>query len=267
MTAEAAAHVNEPVPSASQRRPGLPREVDLVFQRALAKRPQYRYPSASAFVEALDDALRAGATDETMVLPAPAPVVAPTPAPVSARPARWWPLVLALLLLGALAGGILAFALTRGGGSDHNAAASVRTIVKTVQGQATTITQEVTTTATPPPPAPPPPSPAPASQSAAALTDAGTAKMRAGDWQGALPLLEQAVTKLRGTGQIYEAYADYDLASTLLHVGRCDGVKDLLKTSEQIQGHRSEIDTAKAMEKSQCHGGGNGNGQGNGGGD
>ena len=258
MTAEAAAHVNESVPSAAARRPGLPHEADLVFQRALAKRPQHRYSSARAFVAALEDAVRAGTTDETMVLPAPAPVVAPPPAPVSARPARRWPLLLALLLLGALAGGVLAFALTRGSGSHHNAGVSVQTVVKTVQGQATTVTQEVTTTsASPPPSPPPPPSPAPASQSATALTDAATARMRKGDWQGALPLLEQAVPKLRGTGLTYEAYADYNLASTLLHLGRCDRViKDLLKTSEQIQGHRSEIDTAKAMEKSQCHGNG-----------
>jgi serine/threonine-protein kinase len=260
MTAEAAAHANEPVPSAAERRPGLPREVDLVFQKALAKRPQHRYPSAHAFVEALGDALRASETDETVVMPAPVP-----PAPVAAaRPARRWPFVLALLLLGALAGGILAFALTRGG-SHQNAAASVRTVVKTVQGQATTVTQQVTTTASPPPSPPPPPPPAAGNQSGESLTDAGFRKMQAGDWQGALPLLEQAVSKLQGTGQLYEAYADYNLASTLLHLGRCDRVKDLLKTSEQIQGHRTEIDAAKAQEKSQCHGGGDGNGNGNGG--
>ena len=183
----------------------------------------------------------------------------PVAAPPVARPGRRWPFVVALLLLGALAGGILAFALTRGGG--HHAASSVRTVVKTVQGQATTVTQQATTTASPPPPPPP----APGSQSGAALNDAGYAKMQAGDYQGALPLLEQAVTKLQGTGLPVEAWADYNLASTLLHLGRCDGVKDLLKSSEQIQGHRSEIDAAKALEKSQCHGGGNGNGNGNGG--
>jgi eukaryotic-like serine/threonine-protein kinase len=256
MTAEAAAHVNEPVPSASTRRPELPHEVDLVFQRALAKRPQHRYPSARAFVDALEDALRASATDETMVLPAPAPV------PAAARPGRRWPFVVALLLLGAIAGGILAFALTRGG-SDHTAGPpSVSTIVKTVQGQATTVTQQVPTTASPPPTPPP----AASSQSGQALTDAGYNKMKAGDYQGALPLLQEAVRKLQGTGQIYEAYADYNLASTLLHLNQCDGVKDLLKTSERIQGHRTEIETAKAQEKSQCHGGGNGNGNGNEGG-
>jgi eukaryotic-like serine/threonine-protein kinase len=260
MTAEAAAHANEPVPSASERRPGLPREVDLVFQRALAKRPQHRYPGARAFVEALENALRASATQETVPMPRPVPA-APVPGPT--RPARRWPFVVALLLLGALAGGILAFALTHGGG-DHNAGAPrVSTVVKTVQGQATTVTQ----TASPPPPSPsPPPPPPPPPSSGAALNDAGFAKMRAGDYQGALPLLQQAVQKLQGTGQLYEAYADYNLASTLLHLNQCDGVKDLLKNSERIQGHRSEIDTAKAQEKSQCQGGSEGNGNGNGGG-
>ena len=246
MTAEAAAHVNEPVPSAAARRRGLPREVDLVFQRALAKRPEHRYPSGRAFVDALDDALRASATDETVAMP--------VPVPATRRPARRWPYVVALLLLGALAGGILAFALTRGG---HHT-----TLVKTVRGKARTVTRHVTTSASPPPPSPPPPPPAPASQSGVALDAAGFAKMRAGDYQGALPLLEQAVSKLQGTGLLDEAYADYNLASTRLHLGSCDGVKDLLKSSEHIQGHRSAIDAARAQEKQQC-GGGNGGGGGN----
>jgi serine/threonine-protein kinase len=265
LTAEAAAHANEPVPSASARRPDLPREVDLVFQRALAKQPQHRYPSARAFVDALRDALFASATDETVVMPAPVPVSRPVAPP--AGPTRRWPYVLVLLLLGALAGGLLAFALTRGG-EHHNAAPSVRTVVKTVQGKATTVTQQVTTSASPPPASPPPPpsSAAPAAQSGKALNDAGYTKMQGGDYQGALPLLEQAVVKLQGTGSIYEAYADYNLASTRLHLGRCDGVKDLLKNSEHIQGHRTEIDAAKAQEKQQC-GGGNGGGNGNGEGD
>jgi eukaryotic-like serine/threonine-protein kinase len=253
MTAEAAAHANEPVPSAAARRRDLPPKVDLVFQRALAKRPEHRYPNARAFVEALEDALRMpAASAATAVLPPPAPLT---------RSARRWPLLLALLLLGALAGGIFAFALTRGG-SDHPAAPPVRTVVKTVAGQATTVTEQVTTTASPPPapspPPPPQPAPEPANQSGDALTDAGHARMLAGDWRGALPLLEAAVPKLQGTGKLYEAYADYNLASTLLHLGRCDRVKELLKTSEQIQGHRTDIDTAKAMEKSQCHGNGSG---------
>jgi serine/threonine protein kinase len=254
MTAEAAAHANEPVPSASARRRGLPPEVDLVFQKALAKRPQHRYSSAREFVQALEDALRASATDETVAMPVPVPQRG------SARPARRWPFVLALLLLGALAGGILAFALTRGGG-DHTAASThVRTVVKTIQGQATTVTQQApTTAASPPPPSPPP---AIGSQSGTALNLAGYNRMKVGDYQGALPLLQQAVSKLQRTGSLTEAYADYNLASTLLQLGRCDRVKELLKNSERIQKHRDEIDAAKAQEKSQCHGGGEGDGNG-----
>jgi serine/threonine-protein kinase len=264
LTAEAAAHANEPVPSASARRPGLPREVDLVFQKALAKRPEHRYTSGRELVDALRDALFASATDETVVLPPRAS--APPAAAAPTRLARRWPYVLVLLLLGALAGGLLAFALTRGG-DHHSVAPSIRTVVKTVQGKATTVTQQVTTSATPPPsPAvsPPPPPASPSDQSGQALNDAGFTKMKAGDYQGALPLLEQAVRKLQGTGSPYEAYADYNLASTRLHLSRCDGVKDLLKNSERIQGHRSEIDAAKAQEKQQCGGGNDGgDGQGN----
>jgi eukaryotic-like serine/threonine-protein kinase len=56
-TAEAVAHINEPVPPASERVVGLPVEVDAVFARALAKRPAHRFPTAAAFVASLRDAL------------------------------------------------------------------------------------------------------------------------------------------------------------------------------------------------------------------
>ena len=262
MTAEAAAHVNEPVPSAAARKVGLPRALDLVFQKAMAKRPQDRYRSASEFVSALRSAFEEPIEPSTVVLPPPR---APVPPLRAERSPRRWPFVLTLLLLGALAGGLLAFALTRGGG--HKAGApSVQTVVKTIQGKTRTVTQQVN-----PPPAPPPPSPPPASppavsgQSGAALDNAGHAKMLAGDYQGALPLLEQAVSKLQGTGLIDEAYADYNLAATRLQLGNCDGVVDLLKSSERIQGHRTEIDDARKQAKAQCgKGGGNGNGNGGG---
>jgi hypothetical protein len=65
--------------------------------------------------------------------------------------------------------------------------------------------------------------------------------MRAGDYQGALPLLEQAVSKLDGTGSLGEAYADYNLAYTRFALGDCTDVLALLDESQQIQGHRSEI--------------------------
>ena len=56
-TAEAAAHVNSPVPSIAERCKNLPPEIDRVFQRALSKDPQRRQRSATAFVAELRDVL------------------------------------------------------------------------------------------------------------------------------------------------------------------------------------------------------------------
>jgi len=46
------AHIQDPAPSASAVRPDLPQELDAVIQRAMAKDPDDRYPTASAFTEA-----------------------------------------------------------------------------------------------------------------------------------------------------------------------------------------------------------------------
>ena len=64
--------------------------------------------------------------------------------------------------------------------------------------------------------------------SGSALNDAGYAKMQAGDLAGALPLLEQAVAKLSGTGSTTEAYAAYNLAYTRYSLGNCTDVVTLL---------------------------------------
>ncbi len=65
--------------------------------------------------------------------------------------------------------------------------------------------------------------------------------MQAGRYEEALPLLEQAVAGLAGTGELAEAYASYNLAFTRRALGQCDGVVDLLDRSEEIQGKRKEI--------------------------
>jgi alpha-tubulin suppressor-like RCC1 family protein len=53
------AHGTHPVPRATERNPDLPLPVNAVVQRALAKSPTQRYPSAGAFVDALKTALPA----------------------------------------------------------------------------------------------------------------------------------------------------------------------------------------------------------------
>ena len=192
-TAEAAAHIHEPVPPASRRNPALPREVDAVFTRALSKEPARRYRSAGDFVRALCLALEA--SEPTRVLPPPRrleaappppreaaprpPAAAPvrretTPPPPAAAPVRrrraWVPILAAVALAAAALAGVVAAAFMgeRGGegtseardGSPGARAPSVvtRTVERTLPG---TTVERVTTAPAAPPPATPPPPPAP----------------------------------------------------------------------------------------------------------
>lgn len=66
-----------------------------------------------------------------------------------------------------------------------------------------------------------------------------------GRYAEALPLFQQALAQLDGTGDINEAYTDYNLAYTLIRLGNCSEAPPLLDESEQIQGHRDEIDAAR----------------------
>jgi hypothetical protein len=134
--------------------------------------------------------------------------------------------------------------LTHGDGASPTVVTRVQRV--TTQGRITTVEKQVTVTtaaassATAPASAP---ASAPSSgASGAALNDAGFRKMQAGDYAGALPLLERAVQRLQGTSSLTEAYADYNLASTRVHLGSCDGVLELLDRSESIQGQRDPID-------------------------
>ena len=246
MSPAIAAHVNAPIPSVCEQS-RLPCELDPVFTRALAKDPAERYGTADQFVAALRGAFAdatGSARAEPVLVPAPPPMEATRSLhrdrsvgypPVRSRSA--WPLLAALLLLGAVGGAVLAYFLTRGDGASPTVVTHVQRV--TTQGRITTVEKQVTvTTAAASTSAAPPSSGA----SGAALNDAGFRKMQAGDYAGALPLLERAVQRLQGTGSLTEAYADYNLASTRVHLGSCDGVLELLDRSESIQGQRDPID-------------------------
>jgi len=258
-TAEAAAHVNAPIPAVSAAG-DLPRELDPVFERALAKDAAQRYGTAGEFVSALRSAFSdaAGSTSE-FVAAAPPPPAATRPlrrveagerspyqpSPRQSRSA--WPLLAALLLAGAVGGALLAYVLTR---SDAPSTTVVtRTQHVTTQGRITTVEKPVTVTTAPSSPST---AAAPAEPSGAALNNAGFEKMQAGDYAGALPLLERAVQKLQGTRSFGEAYADYNLAFTRFQLGNCDGVLDLLDRSESIQGQRAEIDRLRQQAEERC---------------
>ena len=246
---EAFAHLNAPIPSAAQVAPALPRGVDAVFERALAKEPDARPASAGELVEELGDVFR-DAEPVTAVLPR-----AQAPAAPPARQRRWWLVPLALLVL-ALAGLSAAAFVSNGDDPQVRTITRVTTTVSTVSDTESTLT--VTETATVPEDGTSAPS---SGSSGSELNDAGFARMQAEDYEGARPLLEQAVSQLAGSGSLAEAYASYNLAFTRLALGSCDGVLELLDRSEEVQGDRSEIDRLRREAEKQC---GDGPGKGNG---
>ncbi len=85
------AHLSEPPPPLSARRPGLPAAVDAVLARALAKEPEQRYASCREFADALRDALgvapyaaAVGAVAEPDPVPASSGTLAAAPATLGA---------------------------------------------------------------------------------------------------------------------------------------------------------------------------------------
>jgi serine/threonine protein kinase len=222
-TAEAAAHVNAPVPSIAARSQGLPQGLDRVFQRALAKDPRERPRSAGELVAELRAAL-SGSLATTRVL---APQAPPRRTPLR------FVLPVALLVAAAAIGAVVAFLATRGDSSSQ-------VITQTVAGPGGTTTVHQTVTQEPPPPPPPPP--AAVSGDGHTLNDRGYSLMQNEDYSRALPLLQQAVQKLAGTGpgDPYEGYANYNLGYTLYSLGRCSEAVPYLQAAERLEPDRHE---------------------------
>ena len=251
-TEEAAAHIHQPVPPASERGVGLPRSVDRVFDRALAKDGAHRYGSAGELVEDLRASLEPQG-EPTRIRTAPLPYSANRARPGRSRSAV--PVLLGALALAALvAGGLIAAVITSNDdpGTKSNATQSVVTEDVTRTQEGTTVTTEVTVTEQAP-------TTAPATTAAGGgggklsydeareLTDEATALMRQGDYESALPLAERAYRSLRGSGDIYEAYAAYNTGKSLIELGDCKQGLKYLDASEAIQGSRSEIREARAQ--------------------
>ena len=240
-TTEAFAHLNASIPRAVDVDPTLPPALDVVFESALAKDPAARPTTARDLVQQLREAL------ETQPAPAPAPAatkvlprtsrrtVSPTRQHVrrdhhSRRPrAR-------LAVLGAVVALVLGLALaaivTSGDGSPSSKARTTTERTSTEQvAQETTVQPSV---------------------DGVALGQDGFARMQAGEYTAALPLLRQAVLALNGSNTLDEAYASYNLAYSRFAVGRCDGVTGLLDRSERIQGHRTQIDALRRQWEDRC---------------
>jgi eukaryotic-like serine/threonine-protein kinase len=247
-TAEASAHVHGEIPRASERNPELPLELDAALAHGLAKDPERRFGSCAELVHALSEALDAAAGRTT---------IAAAAAPVREGSRRRAPLLAAATVALALGGVAVAAALVDG---DEQTAGTTaprpKTVQKTVTAEGTTVVRTVTTappatTTEPEPTTTAPTTTAPAGD-AASLNDQGFALMQAGDYEAALPLLEQSVSGLSGSGGTAEAYASYNLAFTRLALGSCDGVLELLDRSEAIQGRRREIDGLRKDARKSC---------------
>ena len=256
VTAEAAAHANDPAPSVRSIDPQLPAALDAVFARGLAKRPSDRYASCSELVADLRTAL---AATVTAPVPVPAPPTAATPTAATvprvvrhrSRPLRAGALAVGVLLLAA--GGLLAWALN-GLADDPDTATVVltrtaegETVVRTITQSDTVVeTETVVTEGSDETPA------QGSGESGAELNDRGFERLQQGDVEGALPILEEAVAKLGGSSTLAEAYASYNLAVARFGVGRCDGVSELLDRSEAVQGERKEIDRLRKDVERRC---------------
>jgi len=261
-TAEAQAHVAEPVPSASARA-DLPPEVDRVFQRALAKRPDSRYATCADFVSELHTAL-AGAPTEARARTA---ATVALPRAVGRRTSSRKPL-LAVLIGAALLALVLAGVLLARPSSSERTASPPATPVThkqqkkhkqpTTTAPATTAAETTTaapanTTASPPATttASPPPTtttatPQPAAAGPHTLNDQAWGLMLQGRYAEALPLLQRAVPGLAGVGPAdpAEGYANYNLGYTLVQLGRCSEGQTYLERAQTLEPDRKEVHKA-----------------------
>jgi tRNA A-37 threonylcarbamoyl transferase component Bud32 len=254
-TAEAAAHATEAPPWPRRVDASLPATLDGVFARALAKSPGDRYPTCAEFVADIRWALQPSAPVETVGSSAPVTTVIRRH---SVRPTRRVAGLLVLLPVLFLVGAALAWALAAFRDSSdavvvtHTAPGETVIRTQTLQGETVvqTVTQSETVVVTEPTTATP--SSPPAGESPRLLNDRAFRLLQQGDAGAALPLLETAVAALRDTSSITEAYASYNLALARFTVGRCDGLSELLDRSEEIQGHRIEIDRLRAGIEERC---------------
>jgi serine/threonine protein kinase len=275
--AQARAHVQATVPTASEVSGDLPAAVDAALRAGLAKEPEARPSTAEGFVDRLEDALGEDATAVApptaptrrfeRTAPAPAPRAArarrtppppptPTPPPANAadRPRRW-PAVAALAALLLAAGAVAAIALTGGGGSGDRATASTPTAStsttakkkqRTTSAKASTSsqTQQTTQARSTPSTTTAPSAASHASGDPKALNNQGFALINQGNPAAAVPLLQQSVQGFRQqgrTGEIDYAFALFNLATALRATGHPDQAIPLLEERLQRSDYKRGV--------------------------
>jgi eukaryotic-like serine/threonine-protein kinase len=247
--AQARQHMEaEPRPIA-EHAPDLPPAVDRVLRRGLAKAPDARWPSATAFAEALTAAESGPATasEPTATVPLtrsapPIPRSAPPPDPHRRR---------ALLAPAALMGAVLLaviLAIALSGGDDGSRPEAKRTPTReTAPKRERTNTGSTPASGTPA--ATPPATPAD-SESVSSLNARGFAFMNEGRYGEAIPLLQRAVERCGDSRETVCAYALYNLGRSLRLAGRpAEAIPVLerrLTYGNQTETVQAELDAARS---------------------
>ena len=220
----------------------LPPAVAAVLARGLAKDPGARWPTATAFAQAMAAAAGDDPTEATRPLrangdgPARTSPLPPLAGRVDGRgpgARRWLPVALVGLLV-ALIG---AFALAAGGGDEPRSGAPAEPAAKRPASA-------------PAPGKTAPAAPAPASQpTVAQLNDQGFALMSQGRYGEAIPLLQQAVERCGDSRETVCAYALYNLGRSLRLAGRPAEAIPILERrlayDDQTEVVQAELDAAR----------------------
>ncbi|MGH2867969.1 MAG: protein kinase domain-containing protein [Solirubrobacteraceae bacterium] len=259
--AQARQHIEEEPPRASEREPSLPPAVDDVLARGMAKEPEARYPTALAFVQALEAALDGDATASTRVL---SPAITRPHRPASGRPPRAVPTPLAalsgprrrssralpLLALGLVALGVALVLTQLGSGgtarrtaavhhpvtraAKHKPAAAAAKTTHSASSSASSTTSTAAASST-----------TPADSSGAATSGSGLQlqghqELLNGNYAAAIPTLERAIHVASPSSLSY-AYALYDLGDALLRSGNAQAAIPVLQQRLKIPNQTSTV--------------------------
>jgi predicted Ser/Thr protein kinase len=270
--AQARAHVEDQPPLASERDPSLPKGVDAVLDRGMAKEPSERWGSARDMVDALDRAMsgQRPPTEPTR------PIAAAPPPPRRSGVGPWLVAGLAALLLLVAAGAVL---LSGGdeGGEPRSQATATPTAERTpdptreptaepTEKPTEEPTAEPTAEATPTATAEP--SGQPDLDRAADLQLQGFNARQAGNYEQALGLSQQALEACGDVQQLSPCgYALFEVGAALNALGRPDEAIPYLEQRLEQYGDNSAGEVKRELEAAKEAAKGNGKGKGKGEGD
>jgi eukaryotic-like serine/threonine-protein kinase len=231
-----------------------------VLCEALSRHPQRRPESAGELIERLGAAI-SGEPEPTVVAEATVPLRRPDAAVASPQPARSQPAapvatrsrrfplgpVLAAAVVGLIAAGV-AIATLGGSDDEPRSRAAGRPAEQSGGGASAPAASPIDGSAAEEPTV----DAEPLSGVALGreLNDQGKALIDGGDPAGAIPILERSVNALEGTGDIYYAYALFNLGNALRLAGRPEEAIPILEQRLQIPNQQDVVaaELAQAQE-------------------